>query len=98
MANVSIPVAVLEKLTHCAERDDMFARCEDCGAWFFLDEPEVTTVSDVRGCWYAATRRDADAHLCFQSQEYRRVGAYGMESKGRDDFQQPDLKEDLKDV
>lgn len=73
-----VPKALLEKLVIAAEACDTFGRCGDCGAWFFHDEPDACTLDEMYGCWWMATRRDADAGTCFRRQACRMVGAYTM--------------------
>lgn len=65
-----IPARLLDRLLAAAEADDLFDRCETCGAWMFLDEPGISTATDsdgdlIRGCWWSVTRRERDRSTCF---------------------------------
>lgn len=74
-----VPKKVMERLLLSAEMDDTLMRCEECGAWFYSDEPGACSVDDLRGCWWMATQRASDVGTCFRGKgAYRMVGAYGM--------------------
>ena len=63
---VTIPRADYERLLAAAECDRDLAWCEACGAWLEHDDPARATMEDFEGCWYAATCREKDKHLCRQ--------------------------------
>jgi hypothetical protein len=61
---VALSLADYERLLEAAGGDDMLIWCEQCGAWMDRNEPWAASTEDFTGCWFAATCRDQDAHLC----------------------------------
>lgn len=60
---ITMPVSEYKLLLEHIE-DDMIVTCEHCGAWLHRDDPACATTEDWNGCWYMATDRDRDRHLC----------------------------------
>jgi hypothetical protein len=58
-ATLAISRGVLRKLLQSACADDRVVKCEVCNGPVWDDE-ERSSVSDVPGCWFAATRREQD--------------------------------------
>jgi hypothetical protein len=38
--------------------------CEQCGAPFALNDPDLASADDVTGCWFMATGRTQDTETC----------------------------------
>ena len=59
-ARIEVPRDFLRRLVEISlERDPDVVACEECGAPVFPDD-ERSTVAEVTGCWFAATRREQD--------------------------------------